>query len=303
MKKIMLIIAIALFSISNSWACEICGCSHSNYYIGLLPQFRHKFIGIRYQYKQFRTVMADEPTQFSRDYFKTVELWGGWNIGKKWQVLAVIPYTYIHQVSDDGVVNNQGIGDIAAMVNYKVFNKRSVTAGRKEITQQLWFGAGVKAPTGKFRIDETDPAIVAIANTQTGTSSTDFMLNGIYNISINKFGINTSASYKINTTGHNAYAFGNKFSVSSLASYTVKAGNFMIVPNAGLLYENSVSNRLGSKRVAYTGGDLLTGAAGVELNLKGFTLGANMQFPLTQHFASGQTELKSKGMVHLSFAL
>lgn len=302
MKKFIMLTAIVFFTINTTQACEICGCGLGNYYIGLLPQFKHKFIGIRYQYKRFNTIMADDPTQFSKDYFRTVELWGGWNIGKRWQVLAVIPYNYIHQVTDDGISNNQGIGDIAAMVNYKLFDKTSALSKKTLVNQQFWFGAGVKVPTGKFDIDETDPAVVALANTQTGTASTDFMLNSAYNVRINKFGINTSVSYKINTANKDKYSFGNKFSASSFASYTINAGPFTVVPNLGLLYENTAINKLNKEKVAQTGGRLLTTAAGLELNFKIFTVGANVQLPVSQHFASGQTEVKMKGMVHVALA-
>lgn len=302
MKKFIILTAIAFFTINTTQACEICGCGLGNYYIGLLPQFKHKFIGLRYQYKRFNTVMADDPIQFSKDYFRTVELWGGWNIGKRWQVLAVIPYNYIHQVTDDGISNNQGIGDIAAMVNYKLFDKTSALSKKTLVNRQFWFGAGVKVPTGKFDIDETDPAVVALANTQTGTASTDFMLNSAYNVRINKFGINTSVSYKINTANKDKYSFGNKFSASSFASYTINAGPVTVVPNLGLLYENTAINKLNKEKVAQTGGRLLTTAAGLELNFKIFTVGANVQLPVSQHFASGQTEVKMKGMVHVAIA-
>src|SRR5258708_2303967 len=139
MKKFVFTIIIVLFSFCEASACEICGCGLGNYHIGLLPQFSHRFFGLRYQYRNFETVMADDASQFSRDYYKTVEFWDGWNIGKRWQVIAMIPYNYVHQVSDDGVTNNQGIGDIAIMGNYKVFDKNS----NYSFTQQLWLGAGI----------------------------------------------------------------------------------------------------------------------------------------------------------------
>lgn len=302
MKKIILVISVALFSINTTRACEICGCGSGNYYIGLMPQFKHHFLGLRYQYKRFSTVMADDPTQFSKDYFKTMELWGGWNIGKKWQVLAVIPYNFVHQVSDDGITNNQGIGDIAMMVNYKVLNKNSTTAKGKTIAQQFWIGAGVKTPTGKFNVDAADPALVAIANTQTGTASIDYMLNAMYNIQVNKFSVSTSASYKINSSNTDKYAFGNKFSASSIAAYSIKRDQFSILPNAGLMYENTAINKLDKEKVAQTGGYLLTASGGIEISYKKFTVGANMQLPISQSFATGQTELKLRGMTHITFA-
>lgn len=303
MKKLISLIAIALFSFTAANACEICGCGLGNYYFGMMPQFNHKFFGLRYQYRNFHTIMDADPTQFSRDYYKTMELWGGWNIGKKWQVLAILPYNFVHQVSDDGVNNNQGLGDIALMVNYKVFDKKSVSSGNKKIMQQLWFGGGIKIPTGKFNVDATDPALIAIANTQTGTASTDFLLNAMYNVQINKVGINTSASYKLNTSNKDKYTFGNKFSASSFIYYAITKREVVITPNMGVMYENTASNTLQKSTVAQTGGYLLSTTAGIELGLKKITLGANVQLPLSQNFANGQTELKVKGMMHITYAL
>lgn len=301
MKKIIVVIVIALFSFNATQACEICGCGMGNYYIGLLPQFNHHFIGLRYQFRRFKTVMADDPTQFSNDYYKTAELWGGWNIGKKWQILAIIPYNFVHQVSDDGVTNNQGIGDIALMVNYKVFSKSTKTAKGKSFAQQLWIGTGVKVPTGKFNIDAADPAVVSLANTQTGSASVDFMLNATYNIQVNKIGVSTSLSYKLNTANSDKYTFGNRFSASSLASYTIRKGKFAIVPNIGILVDYSAASKLQKAKVTQTGGTVLTTAAGLEVSFKKLTVGTNIQLPLSQSFASGQTELKARGMVHVTF--
>src|SRR6476659_8437637 len=102
MKRILLTIVMSftLFSLS---ACEICGCGVGNFYLGLLPNFKSKFFGIRYQYMHYHTQIMADATQFSNDYYKTVELWTGFNVGKNWQVLAFIPYRINKQISDDGI--------------------------------------------------------------------------------------------------------------------------------------------------------------------------------------------------------
>ena len=302
MKNYIITICILLVSFTAT-ACEICGCGTGNYYIGLLPQFSRSFLGTRYQFSSFHTSIKGDASQYSNDLFQTIEVWGGINIGNKWQVLALVPFNFIHQASDDGTSNANGIGDIAVLGNYKIFDNTSVTKNKKLIKQQVWMGAGIKLATGKFTIDPNDPAFIALANTQVGSGSTDFMLNAMYNISINRFGVSTSARYKINTTNSDHYFFGNSFSANSIAYRAITAGKKIITPNAGLMYEHSEANQSANQKIVETGGYLLSSVAGVEVNAKKITIGCNAQLPLSQSFASGQTTTKLRGMFHVTFSL
>lgn len=292
--------AAAMLLTSAAQACEICGCGTGNYYLGLVPGFHHHFFGIRYQFKNYKTVMTNNPSQYSNDYFKTAELWGGINLTKKIQLIGIVPVNFIHQVSDDGVITKNGIGDIALLLNYKVLDIS--TGGKSAINHQLWMGTGVKLPTGKFMADINDPAVVSLANTQTGSASTDFMFNTTYNLTINKTGFNTNLSYKLNTVNKDKYSFGNRFAAGILGYHTFSAGKIKLNPNAGINYESVAASKLQSQKIDMTGGNTTMVLAGIEAGTKKITVGANIQLPLTQNFAEGQTKIKSKGMIHVTFS-
>ena len=301
MKKVFLFIFIIVSSLSTI-ACDICGYGVGNYYVGLLPQFSRSFIGVRYQFSKFHTSIKNSNTEYSNDLFETAEVWGGINLGKKWQLLGIIPFNIINQKNDDGTYETHGLGDVAVMANYKLFDHISSTKNKKLITQQFWLGGGIKLATGKFSADKYDPAFIALANTQAGSGSTDFILNATYNININKLGFSNSIRYKINTANKDAYFFGNKFTAGSIAYYQFTKNNSTITPNAGLLYEHTEANKLANKIVDETGGYLLSCSADVEINFGKTTVGVNIQLPLQQNFANAQTNNRLKGMLHVTFS-
>lgn len=302
MKKFLLTSTV-LFTLFSVSACEICGCGVGNFYLGMLPNFKSKFFGIRYQYMHYHTQLANDATQFSNDYYKTVELWTGFNIGKRLQLLAFVPYRINKQISDDGIKNQNGLGDISVLLNYNLFNTRTHN-GNSNIEQQLWIGGGVKLATGKNNADVTSAtANPGDVNWQTGTGSTDFLLNAAYNININRVGLNTSVNYKINTHNKSQYQYGNRFSTNTFFYYKARAMGLGISPNVGLLYENAAVNKLDKASVIQTGGNILSAAGGVEINYKNIAVGANIQLPVSQNFADGQTQSKIRGLVHVTFAL
>jgi len=288
---------VFLFSVIQAHACEICGCGLGNYYIGILPRFNQRFIGLRYQFNSFHTRLHNDPSQFSKDFYQTIELWSGWNIGNKWQVLAFIPMNFNHQVSDEGISNLKGIGDIAILASYKIINSSS-----KNMSQLLSIGGGVKLSTGKFDIEQNNPDVAAIANTQRGSGSTDLLLNGMYSLRINKIGIVNAISYKINSSNKDDYKFGNKFSANSFVYYTTRISTVGFSPNIGILYEQSAASKLQQGKIDLTGGSALMGSLGAELSFNKIAVGFNTQLPMAQNFAEHQTKERVKGVLHVSFA-
>jgi hypothetical protein len=303
MKKICSAV-IVLIMASNSFACSICGCGGGNSYMGLIPGFKNHFIGVRYHYAEFYTQLANNPTQFSHNFYNTVELWGGYNIGKKFRLIATIPYYFNKQIDDDGLMKKNGIGDVTIIGQYQIFHSYSLLPQEKIVEQQLWLGGGIKMATGSFGINPNDSTTtVADINAQLGTGSTDFIVSGLYNLKVQRFGLNISGNYKINTVNTSGYKYGNKLNVNALAYYRFNSKQTTVVPNAGIGYESVAGNKLNGNKVNFTGSHATLAIAGIEYSFSNIALGFNAQLPIEQNFAEGQTTMHIKAMAHISFAL
>jgi hypothetical protein len=224
-------------------------------------------------------------------------------IGKKVQLMAFIPYYVNKQVDDDGTTWTHGLGDITVMGQYLIFQHSKSLGLHKMMNQQLWLGGGLKLPTGPFNTNVDSSTTVADVNAQIGTGSLDFLLNGMYTLNIKDYGINVTASYKINTINGDGYKYGNKFTSNLIAFYHLSVHHNTITPNIGIGYEKVGANTIETKSVQFTGSTVTTGIMGVEYNFNRMAIGINGQLPFIQNFAEGQTKLKFTGMMHITFEL
>jgi len=289
-------------------ACPICGCGVGGFYIGLLPTYKSQFLGLRYGYSHYETRLNDDPTQFSHDYYRQVELYGGVTLGKHWQVMGFLPYHFNHQITDDGVVDRNGLGDMSLLANYKLWESSKLSKNNTSFHQEFWLGAGIKLPTGKYGVNFSDSTnnelsdLLGDVNSQMGTGSTDFIFNMMYNIHFGMFGVNTTANYKVNTMNNSDFKYGDRLSINSFAYYQTKPiKKIYMAPNVGLLYEYTMPNHLAASKVQQTGGYVASASVGLDLNFTNITVGTNVQLPVAQDYAEGQTVQKVSGLVHVTY--
>ncbi len=180
---------------------------------------------------------------------------------------------------------------------------------QSHIIQQLWVGAGLKLPAGKYNVNFKNAStpdlqeLLGDVNSEMGTGSLDFIANTIYTIQFKRFGISTTANYKINSSNKSDFKFGDRFTINSFAYYQAALNKTVfLAPNVGVLYEHVAANKLNNAKVAQTGGYAALASAGLDVNIKKITVGANVQLPFAQDYSLGQTQYKARGLVHVTYS-
>lgn len=306
MKKLLAIIFLALVVNNNASACDICGCGVGSYYTGILPEFSKKIFGVRYRYNSLLTHIAPGGgTSYltTKEKFNTIDFWGGWTIGKKVRLMGYVPFNINEKVNQGITEKKTGIGDIGLQGFYQLFDRRGAE-GRNFISHSLWLGAGVKLPTGNYQSSQKDETGQSANTFQLGTGSLDFTVNMMYDLRIQDFGINTTASYKINSANSDKYRYGNKLSSTLQTYYKVRVKNkFTIAPNAGLAYEIASKDHDNKLLADVTGGNMLLLGGGAEFTTGKIAIGGSYQSPLSQRLANGSVRANDRLMVHISFML
>lgn len=298
MKKALLIVAF-LMVYEATLACEFCGCGVGNFYLGILPQFHRQFVGIRYQAQWFDSHVGLHPSLATSEYFQTTEVWARFYPTSRLQILTLIPYHFNEQTSTSGKVYLNGLGDIPVLANYNVYSTIKEDPLRP-LKHSVWMGGGIKLPTGKYKFVES-PDAGANPNFQLGTGSIDFMLNTLYTLRYNKWGINADATYKINTYNPSNYRFGNKLMGSVSAVFIQQIQKVGVMPNAGIYSEQSAKNYSGDIVISDTGGTASFITGGVETYWKKLSAGFNYRRPVIQNLANGRIVAHDRLMVHVTF--
>ena len=307
MKKMIIACVFLLMLTDNTFACDICGCGVGGNYIGIMPDFYKHIIGVRCRYNSLLThIGAGGASTYltTTEKYTTTEIWGGWNIGRKFRIMATIPYSFNSKTANNKTSSKNGLGDITFLGYYNLLNKRSMVFGSKLLTHSLWLGGGVKIPTGKYNPTDKQSGTQNANLFQLGTGSVDYLLNLMYDIRLQDAGLNISGGYKFNSTNKYHYSYGNKFSGSIQAYYKVKVKkDINFAPSIGIAYESSKQDIENKFLVDLSGGAIFSGLVGLEIKYKKISVGGNWQIPVNQNLANGFVKANNRMMAHISFIL
>lgn len=306
MKKIMLLFSIMLLLYNSTKACDICGCGVGNNYVGILPEFSKKIIGIRYRYNSITNNLGINGMYnyfTTQEKYYTVEVWAAMNITKKFRLMVSIPYNLNVKENASIQKKQQGVGDFSTQAFYQIFNKQKSVFQNKLLIQSLWVGVGVKLATGRYSNEIND----ASQNTnlyQLGSGSTDFLVSAMYDIRLQDAGVNVTGLYKINTKNEYDYTYGNKLNLNLQVYHKFKLNSTStIAPNFGFQYEQAAKDI--NKKIINdaSGGNIALGTFGFETIFNKISVGSNWQIPLQQSLAMGIAKANQRFMVHVSFLL
>jgi len=293
--KNILFLAIAMFVLAPaSFACDICGCSVSNYNPFLFPQLSKTFVNVSYLNRVYYTHKGDFNS--SKQHLNSFIVTGQYSITKKLQLTAMVPYHFNQLQNATKAQDVSGLGDISLLVNYKLWEKLTPV-----VRQTFTAGAGIKLPSGNY--STANGTGLEEQNFQLGTGSTDYILNGSYLANFSKIMLNAAATYKYNTQNSNGFRFGDVLTTSATAVYRKEVGSISVSPYLQATNEAQLKDASKNTIIDASGGHALYGGGGIDVNTKRFATGVNWQAPVSQNLGQGAITVKPRFSAHLSITL
>lgn len=298
-----LLLALLLVWAAGAQACTVCGCSASNPYLGILPQFHRHFIGLQAQYRSFESkhLETSEDGGVSQEYYRMLQVWGRYQLGKKIQLFGYLPY--VANLKNENGKNTEvaGPGDVTLLANYQLLNH---TDAHQAWKQNLQLGGGLKLPTGvdNYTGNEAD----GLPNMQPGTGTWDVLANLNYTIRHRRWGMNVDASYTLTTAAPDGYKFGNRLSAGATCFFWHSQNSWHVLPQAGLRLDiagTDYDNYQYRIRNDMSGGLQLYSMLGIQTYYKQFGFQLSAYLPLTQHYAGGMVRAKLRSEAGIFFLL
>lgn len=261
-------------------------------------------MGFRYRFNSLKTHLGtngEESYLTTIENYRNLEWWGAWNLGKKFRVMAAVPYSFNERINQGNSTQKQGLGDITLSGYFQLWKHES-TWQHRYLGYNLWIGGGIKLPTGSYNPDEKAGSTQNTNLFQLGTGSVDYLISTMYDVRLQDVGININGSWKWNNVNQHHYRYGNKLSLAGQVYYKVKPNpNWSIAPNIGLVYETAKQDEQQGFKVDISGGKVLLASIGSEFLYKKIAIGASLQSPLSQNLANGFVHSNNRLMVHLAY--
>ncbi|MFN5422695.1 MAG: transporter [bacterium] len=303
MRRSFVMLIVFIFLAMSADACDVCGCGNNGNYIGILPEFQKRLVGLRFRCNALKTHVGRngrDTYMTTHEVYNTLELWSSYKVSKKLNLVYYVPFNFNSKQTTSQTSTISGIGDAGINAFYSLFNKNTLTSFNKVFIHELRVAGGLKLPTGKYK--NLQDGLTSQLFTL-GTGSLDLNLGAVYEARLNNTGLNLSTNFKLNSRNNQGYQYGNKLQHNIQLYQKMFIGEkYAVSPNIGVQFERTSKDYFSKSLVDNTGGTLTTGSIGVEIKLKNIFIGANHQLPLSQHIANRMIEAKSRSMIHLSFS-
>lgn len=294
--KKWMVLTVLVFIYSNNYA----GCDMCSIYLGLHPNQVKNGINIRYRYSLYESNTSHihngivHSLNPQKRLFQTVETWGQFNLGRKMQVLIMLPYV-MNSVEEKSLVLDayNYIGDIQSLIRYQLYRSES----EKQFASQVSVGLGVKAPTGKYSIYSNEGYIDQ--HIQTGSGTWDVIYNIGYLLKYKNISFNEEVLYKMNSENDLHYKFANRFSSNSTIYYSFKKKEISILPSLGYLIETAKQDKLSNLLVYNTNGTSQYVAYGIDVYVNQINFNINYQKPIIENLRDKEISNKHRFIVGL----
>ncbi|MCE2963250.1 MAG: hypothetical protein ACK5UE_13870 [Chitinophagales bacterium] len=281
--RILWLILFCSFQTAN--ACDICGSNPNSMYVGLLPNYTNHFVGLKHRFVKFETEHNDKQ-EYGQDVLHETTLWGRYNLNKKIQIYASIPYLINNRIDNHTSYVIHGLGDASILANYTLIDNTDSLNGK--LYHFLQTGVGIKLPSGQSDLIANGNTVIPML--QLGTGSTDILASVFYMMRLKKLGWSLDGNYKWNTTGANDYRMGNSLNANWRCFYWYQRPKHAWVPSVGLGWEHMEANIDRGIERELTGGNALMSSIGLQLFKGKFSIGSTFQLPIHQNINSGFTQ-------------
>ena len=311
MKKLPLLIGLALLWALPSQACDICGC-----FMGITPYDNQSGISLMHRYRIFNgyqhygqsaqffpkgaqpffpTSLNETDPNYSHSHkgdptdfeaFRVMELRGKYFLAKRLELNAFVPYVMNTSQINGRQLDLSGLGDVTLFAGYHLI-RAIETAG---VQSRLIVGGGLKLPTGDFRRGSAPGRRYPVLN-QPGTGTTDGFVYANYIGSYRSIGLSVNGSYRRGVANRFEEALAPGTTAFANLFYRLPLNqNWQLYPSAQFFYEKTKGELFeGQLTGEHAMNNALLGP-GLDIYYKNLSLNTSVQFPVytasTDHPAS-----------------
>lgn len=279
-----LLFCLILITTTKAKACDVCGCGSSSSFLGILPQFQKKLLGVNYQYTHFthpETSISNNGLGYvNKDIYQRTEVYTRWYPIEKLQLFAFIPFAMHQRTETEGNSTISGIGDTRLSANYMLINTGD--SANMKWKNTLLLGIGIHMPTGKYQQRDIK-GLMLPAGMQIGRGAFGYSFQSNYLTRIEKWGVNVDLNYQFYGENERSYQFGSQIlSTFSLFRWMV-LNQTMLLPSVGLRIENFAKDSNFNIPQMNTGGQAFLGVLGLDFYQKRFLHQCYVQVPISNY--------------------